>query len=182
MTRKRVVFFFLLAVALQGDSQLRGEKKEVPLRLLLSEVQPGSMASERHCMLVFDDHSFHAEKASRSGGKDQERKIYEGNLSDADWSALDRIIESDGFRKLNVSRGYVPLAMQGVHPFAISVRREKEFQNMEFMDDSSRKPYDAQLKPLFHWWKSTRGRRMAASQAPADSRCVLDSSHGVFSY
>src|SRR2546421_4568686 len=35
------------------------------------------------------------------------------------------------------------------------------FQNMEFINDSSRKPYDSQLKPLFHFWKSMRSRRQA---------------------
>jgi hypothetical protein len=140
------------------------------------------MASEHYCMLVFADHSFHAEQARRHSGRDQERRIYEGDLSGADWNALDGILESDGFRKLNVPRGYVPLSIQNAHFLTISVKREKGFQNMEFMDDDSRKPYDAQLKPLFHWWKSVRGKRLAPSEAPRDSRCVLDSSHRVFSY
>jgi hypothetical protein len=182
MIRRHLVPCILLGAALFGNGQTQETKKEVPLRLLLSEVQPGTMSSEHYCMLVFDDHRFHAENATRGNGKDRERKIYEGNLSDADWNALDGILENEGLRKLNVKPGYVPLAMQGVHPFTISVRRETEFQNLEFMDDSSRKPYDAQLKPLFQWWKSTRSRRMAVSEAPADSRCRLDSSHGVFSY
>ena len=182
MIRKHLVLCILLTVALSSISQAQETKKEVPLRLLLSEVQPGTMSSEHFCMLVFDDHRFHAEKAVRSNGKDRERKIYEGNLSDTDWNALDGILENESLRQLNVKQGYVPLAMQGVHPFAISVRRKTEFQNLEFIDDSSRKPYDAQLKPLLQWWKSVRSRRMAVSQAPADSRCALDNSHGVFSY
>jgi hypothetical protein len=133
-------------------------------------------------MLVFADHSFHSEKASLSNGKQRERKIYAGNISDADWNALDSILESDGLRKLKVRPGYVPLVIQGVHSVTISVNREKEFQNMEFMDDNSRKPYDSQLKPLLQWWRAARTRRMTASEAPADNRCALDSSQGVFSY
>ncbi len=182
MTRWRLVLCILLGVALQSNSQVRGQMKESPLRLLLSEVQPGSMSSQQHCMLVFADHSFHAEKAIRVKGRDRERKVYEGRFSDADWKPLDGILESDGLRKLDVKPGYVPLVMQGVHSYAISIRREKGFQNMEFMDNKSRKPYDSQLKPLFQWWKSTRSGHMAESEAPPDSRCTLDSSHGVFSY
>jgi len=180
--RGHLILGILLGAALSGNGEAQEAKKEEPLRLLLSEVQPGSMSSEQYCMLVFDDHRFHAEKAIRSNGKDRERKIYEGNLSDADWSALDGILENDGLRKLNVKPGYVPLAVQSVHPFAVSVRRGTEFQNLEFIDDSSRKPYDAQLKPLLQWWKSTRSRRMVEARAAVDSRCGLDSSHGVFSY
>jgi hypothetical protein len=182
MIRGRLILCILLGAALLGNGHTQETKKDVPLRLVLSEVQPGTMSSEQYCMLVFDDHHFHAEKVIRSNGKDRDRKIYEGNLSDTDWKTLDGILENDGLRKLNVKPGYAPLAMQGVHPFAISVRRETEFQNLEFVDDSSRKPYDAQLKPLLQWWKSTRSRRMAVSEVPADSRCTLDSSHPVFSY
>jgi hypothetical protein len=182
MIRWRLAFCVLLTVALQSNGQVSGEKQPPTLRLLLSEVQAGSMSSARYCMLVFADHSFHSEKASLSNGKERERKIYEGNISDTDWKVLDSILESDELRKLNVQRSYVPLVIQDVHSFTISVRREKEFQNMEFMDDKSRKPNDAQLKPLLQWWRAARSRRMAASEAPVDSRCTLDSSHGVFSY
>lgn len=182
MIRGHFILVSLLAVTLSANGQMPETKKDVPLHLLLSEVQPGTMSSEQYCMLVFDDHRFHAERAIRGNGKDRERKVYEGNLSDADWNALNGILENDGLRKLNVKPGYVPLAMQDAHPFAISVRRDTQYQNLEFMDNSSRKPYDAQLKPLIQWWKSVRGRRMDASNVPADSRCALDSSHGVFSY
>src|SRR5262249_51354378 len=134
------------------------------------------------CMLVFTDRRFHAEKATLHAGKDQERRVYEGDISDSEWNALDGILESNGFRSLKVPAEYVPLAVQGAHFFTISVKREKGFQNMEFTSDSGRKSYDAQVKPLLHWWKSVRSKRMAPSQAPADSRCELDSSRGVFSY
>ena len=177
----RLVFYILLGVVLQGNCQVSGPPKKEALRMVLSEMQPGASSSEHYCMLVFADRSFHAEKASRNMGKDLERKIFEGNLSAADWSALDGILESDGFRKLNVPPGFVPLAIQDAHFLTISVKREDGFQNMEFMNDSSRKPYDSQLKPLFRWWKSMRSRRLAAAEAP-DSRCALDSSRGIVSY
>jgi hypothetical protein len=180
--RGHIVLGIFLATSLSCICQSQETKKEAPLRLLLSEVQPGSMSSEQYCMLVFDDHRFHAEKAIRSNGKDRERKIFEGTISDADWNTLNGILENDALRKLDVKPAYAPLVMQNAHPFAISVKRDTQFQNLEFMDDKSRKPYDAELKPLLQWWKSIRGERMAASDAPADNRCALDSSHGVFSY
>jgi len=127
---------FLLGAAFSGNSQARGEAK---LRLSLSEVQPGSMSSEHYCMLVFADHHFHAEKTNRSAGKDWEGRVYEGNLSDAEWNTLDGILESEGFRKLNVSPGYVPLAVQSAHFLAISLRREKEFQNKPMQARSVRR-------------------------------------------
>jgi hypothetical protein len=182
MIRVLLILAILLGAAVSGVGQTQEPKKGAPLRLLLSEVRPGSMSSENYCLLVFDDHHFHAERAILSKGQDRERKIYEGNLSDADWNSLDGILENEGLRKLDVKPGYVPPAMQDVHLFTISVRRGTEFQNLEFINDSSRKLYEAQLKPLLQWWKLTRSRRTAVSEAPADSRCALDSSHGLFSY
>ena len=98
MIRGRLILCILLGTALFCIGQTQETKKGAPLRLLLSEVQPGTMSSEQYCMLVFDDHHFHAEKAIRSNGKDRERKIYEGNLSDTDWNTLNGILENDGLR------------------------------------------------------------------------------------
>ena len=185
MTHWRLIFWFipfLLAAAPQGSGQLQVEQKGPSLRLMLSEVQPGSMSAEHNCILVFDDRTFHAEKASRHVGRDQERKVFEGKISDVDWSTLDGILENDAVRKLNVPPGYMPLAVQNAHFLTISIRRAKGFQNMEFKDDSSRKPYDSELKPLVQWWKSVRGRHMTPSQAAANSQCKLDNSNAVVSY
>jgi len=71
--------------------------------------------------------------------------------------------------------------MEDVHTFTISVARGSKFQNMEFLDNKSRKPYESQLKPLLRWWKSFRGGRMVESKARPDEKCSLDSTHGVYS-
>jgi hypothetical protein len=155
--------------------------KGAAVRLQLNEVQAGSMASEQYCTVVFADHHFHSEKASRSHGKDTDRKVYEGQLSEADWNSLGGIIDSDGFRALNVPQDVPPLVIQDVHTITISVARGARFQNMEFLDNKSRKPYETQLKPLLQWWKSFRGQRPAESKAAPDARCALDSTHAVFS-
>ncbi len=167
-----------LAAALVGQNEAA---KAPAVRLQLNEVQAGSMAAEQYCTVVFADRHFHSEKASRSRGKDTDRKVYEGTLSEADWNALGGIIDSDGFRALNVPQGVPPLVIQDAHTVTISVARDAKFQNMEFLDNQSRKPYDAQLKPLLRWWKSFRGERVAQSQAAPDARCALDSTHAVFS-
>src|ERR1017187_1681305 len=102
MTRHRAILCGLvgigLAAALLGQNEVA---KSTVVRLQLQEVQSGSMASEQYCTVVFADRHFHSEKASRSRGKDKDRKVYEGQLSEADWNALGGIIDSDGFRALN---------------------------------------------------------------------------------
>ena len=139
------------------------------------------MASEQYCTLVFADRHFHSEKASRKMGKDRDRKVYEGQLSEADWDALGGILENKEFRGLVVPQGMTPLIIQDAHTVTISVARDATFQNMEFLDNKSRKPYEAQLKPLLGWWKTLRGGHLPESKVAPDPKCSLDSTHAVFS-
>jgi hypothetical protein len=156
-------------------------KTATPLRLMISEVQPGTMASVQYCTLVFADHRFHTEKSNRKMGRDRDRKVYEGELSDSNWKALEAILDNNEFHDLVVPQGVSPLVIENAHPITISVARNTKFQNMEFLDNKSRKPYDRQLKPLLEWWKTFRGAKINESIASPDSRCSLDSTHGLFS-
>jgi hypothetical protein len=158
-----------------------GQASQQPsIRLLLSEVQPGAMSADQYCTLVFADHRFHSEKASRHHGEDTHRKIYEGTLSEEQWNALDGILDNKELKDLKVLQSVPPLVMQDTHPYTISIARDGNYQNMEFLTSKSLKPYEPQVKPLLQWWKSFRGRRTPPSNAPANARCSLDSSHGIF--
>jgi len=178
----RILFVcFVLGVVLAASAESNRPAKPASVRLMLSEVQAGATQAQQYCTLVFADRHFHYERASLHHGKDLERKIYEGEFSESDWNALAGILDSKDFRKLNVPRGVAPLIMQDSHVYTISVARDTNFQNMEFLDNKSRKPYEPQLKPLLVWWKSFRGGHMAESKATPDVRCSLDSEHTVFS-
>ena len=161
----------LLGISLLANAGSNEPANKVPLRLVLSEVQPGALSSEQYCMLVFDDHNFHAEKAYRTKGKERERKVYQGRLSDEDWNALIAILDAKPFRDLYVPPSASSLVAEGLHPYTISVARENGFQNMEFLSKASLKPYESQVKPLLEWWKSARHQRTPESDAPADNRC-----------
>lgn len=138
------------------------------------------MSAPQYCTLIFADHRFHSERADIKGGNAVNRKIYEGQLSDSDWNALLAIIDSKEFRELKVPQTVPPLVMQDTHPYTISVQRDKNFQNMEFLDNKSMKPFEAQIRPLLQWWKGVRGQRLPESSAPANPQCALDSTHGVY--
>jgi hypothetical protein len=182
MTRPITILCVVLGIGLAATSGSSQPASGAPsLRLLLSEVRPGTMASEHYCTLVFANRHFHSEKATRKLGKDLDRKVYEGELSEADWNALAGILEDQRFRELEVPSSVPPPVIESAHTFTISVAREAKYQNMEFLDNKSRKPYEAQLKPLLGWWKTFRGGRMDQSKAPPDAKCALDSTHGIFS-
>jgi hypothetical protein len=173
-----VVLGIQLAATAGSDQPARGGP---PVRLLLSEVQAGTMASEQYCTLVFADGRFHFEKAIRKTGKDRDRKVYEGQLSDGDWNKLGGILEDRALRELRVPQEMPPMIVEDAHTFTISVARDTKYQNMEFLDNKSRKPYEAQLKPLMEWWKTFRKSHMAQPSGDPDPKCSLDSSRGVFS-
>jgi len=175
------ILFIVFGIGLAANAGPNESAKSAALRLLLSEVQPGTMASQQYCMLVFADRHFHAEKATRKMGKDRERRVYEGQLSEADWNALGGILDRKDFRELKVPPTLAPPVVENSHPYTISVAREKGFQNMEFLTNNSRKPYESQLQPLLQWWKSVRSARMPESPVSPDSRCSLDKTNGIFS-
>jgi hypothetical protein len=170
----------LLVISLAGNAGSDRPTKGAALRVLLSEVQPGALGSDQYCMLVFDDHHFHAEKAHRKMGKDQERKVYQGQLSDTDWNALIAIVDAKKFRELHVPPSMKTLVVQDSHPYTISVSRQDGFQNMEFLTKESLKPYESELKPLLQWWKSSRNLHIAESNTNVDSRCSLSDVTGIF--
>lgn len=176
MTRL-IPFLLVLVFGLGLSAQ---QSTHAPLKLFLNEVQPGNMSAPQYCTLVYDDRHFHSEKADIKHGQTIDRKIYEGQLTDSDWNSLIAIIDSQGFRDLKVPRTVPPLVMLDTHPYTIGVARDRGFQNMEFLDSKSLKPYESQIKPLLQWWKSFRGRRIPESKAAADPQCALDSTHAVF--
>lgn len=154
--------------------------KRDTLHFLMSEVQVSVASSEQTCMLVFDDHRYHIEKANRARGRDRNRKVYEGQFSEADWNALNEILDAKQFRELRVPPSLPALVVQDSHPYTISVARQKGFQNMEFLTKESLKPYESELKPLLRWWKSARDVHTLESGADVDSRCSLTDADAIF--
>jgi hypothetical protein len=174
------ILSLLLGIGLLANAASDQAAKNDALRLLISEVQPSMASSEQICMLVFDDHRFHVEKAHRARGKDRDRKVYEGRLSDGNWNALNDILDAKQFRELRVPPSIPALVVQNSHPYTISVARQKGFQNMEFLTKESLKPYESELKPLLRWWKSARDVHTLESGADVDSRCTLTDADAIF--
>lgn len=180
MTRP-IAFLITLGLGLAAVAASGQQPPQSTIKLFLNEVQPGGLSSAQYCTLVFADHRFHSEKADIKKSQDNSRRVYEGQLSDNDWNSLVAIIDSKEFRDMKVPRTVPPLIMQDTHPYNIAVRRGDDYQNMEFLDKKSLKPYEPQIKPLLQWWKSLRGERTPESNAPANPQCALDSSHAVYS-
>jgi hypothetical protein len=172
----------LLAIGLSARAASGQPSSHANFRIRLFEVQPASLSSEQTCTLVFGDHHFYHEKTVRKRGRDYDRKIYEGDLSESEWNALSGIIDSKEFRELNVPRDVEPLVVQDAHPYTISVARENKYQNLEFLDNKSLKPYYSQVSPLLKWWKSLRSRHLTESNAPADERCSPDMGRPLISH
>lgn len=163
--------WILYLILLSAPALATAQTTSLPFRLFLSEVRPGAMATEQRCVLVFPDRRFHREVADGHRGREIARRVYEGEFSEAEWNELTGILERKEFRELRVPRGFDSFVVQDSHVYTISVAREGDFQNMEFLTDKSRKPYDSQLKPLLEWWKSFNHRHMDESHAAPNSQC-----------
>ncbi len=178
----RINFLFLsfsLLLSLEAAA-LDGKSEPASIRLFLSEVEPSSMSADHYCTVVFSDHRFHSEKAVLHHGKDLDRKVFEGELSEEQWNGLASILDNKDLRELKIPPYVPPLVMQETHPYSISIARDGHFQNFEFMDGKSLKPYQSQLKPLLQWWKTVRRQKMEPSNAPKSERCLLDNGRAVF--
>jgi hypothetical protein len=176
----RVCWFFFVVFAFLGDaaSTRAQTSAQPPFRLFLSEVRPGSITTGQRCVLIFPDHRFHLESATSKRGRDISRKVYEGELSEIDWNQLSEILERKDFRELVATQLAVSPVVEDLHLIAISVWRDGKFQNMEFIDNRSRAPYDATLKSLLQWWKSFPGRKLSESKEPANKQCALEGATG----
>jgi len=180
MNMRQISAIIIVSAFLLPATVAYPQRSQVPLRVFLNEIQPGVMSSPQYCLLVFDDHHFHTEKANIKDQRATDRKVSDGQLSDKDWSALVAIIDSEQFRDLNVPQSVPPSVMQDTHPYTIGIARGKNFQNMEFLDAKSMKLYEAEVKPLLQWWKAVRSKRMESKPSDSDSRCTLDNSHAIF--
>ncbi len=180
MPRLQSILYLVLLSALTPTLGQGQTAERLSFQLFLSELRPGTMAIKQHCALVFPDHRFHLETASIKHGRDLDRKVYEGDLSEADWRALGAILDAKELKGLKVAPALTSPVMQDVHIFNISVARDGKFQNLEFLNDKSRKPYDSELKPLLQWWKSLNHRHIPESHAPPNRQCALSNNNSLF--
>src|ERR1035441_9960670 len=74
-----------------GSSQAPSASNAAKISIFISEIQPGALSTAQYCTLVYTDHHFHSEKAIRHHGQDTERKVYQGELSEAEWTSLTAI-------------------------------------------------------------------------------------------
>src|ERR1700746_3813896 len=102
MTKPLGLCSFLLGAAITAMAGFGQGAQSPAIRLLLSEVQPGSMSADQYCTLVFMAPPFPSKKASRHHGRDTDRKIYEGELSEEQWNALAGILDNKDLRDLTV--------------------------------------------------------------------------------
>jgi hypothetical protein len=171
---------FLLSfalLALSGASSAQTNTRP-QLLLLISEAKPGIWITSQRCVLVFPDRHFHLERATNNRGRDVSRKIYEGELSNPEWDDLSKILNTNDFRELAVPRLASSPVIEDLHLIAISIWRDGKFQNMEFLDERSRSPYDATLKPLLRWWKYFSSRKLPESKESPNKQCALEGALG----
>jgi hypothetical protein len=181
MLRYWSILVFALGLGFTAAVSFAQTPDTKPFQLLLSEVKPGGLATDHRCTVLYSDHAFHHEVASLHHGRELDRKVYEGRLSESDWNQITAILDRKDFRDLNVPKPMAKIVMTDSHIYTISVARGAQVQNMEFLNTKSMKPYESELDPLLDWWKSFSHRSMTKSQAAPSSLCALNNEGAVFS-
>jgi hypothetical protein len=179
MTAPRYAVRFAIALLLLGSLSAQQPAAVPAYYFRLSEVKYGSMAAEQRCVVVAPDRKFHFEHANRKQGRDLTRKVYEGELSPAEWDAFLRMIEAKDFRELKVQPQMRSPIVENLDLVQISAWRDKGYQNLEFLDKKARAPYEATLKPVLAWWKEFSSRKLNASSAAASKYCAMESNDNV---
>ena len=169
--RLLLVLLFALACAAQDQPH--------PVFLArFADMKFGVMASTQRCALIFADHTFHFEHADVHRGKDLKRKVYDGTFTPAEWDALMAVLDAKPLHDLNVPP-QPTMVVEDLDLFSMNVWRGDYYQNLEFLDKNSRKPYQSTLKPVLHWWKSFVGRKMTEGAKPSP-HCANSQENMIF--
>lgn len=103
------------------------------------------------CGIVRGDGLFHVES---KGGSHVE--ISEGNLDDMELASLKAELANKDLAVLTQQMIPVPLAITEQDEVLISILRSPLTQNLTFLGRESRRPFDAFIDPLVHWFEALR--------------------------
>jgi hypothetical protein len=124
-------------------------------------------------MLVYPDGRYRLEKSfQNTSDRSIYGKVYLDTLPEPKINELQANLDDDKLQKINTG----PLRSGGIirdmDPFIVSIPREHEVQNIAFMNDTERRPFDKELKPLQAWLKETQKRKVPVDKNEKTNNCA----------
>ncbi len=101
---------------------------------------------DHSCVLLRNDGQFHLELE-----KGDHTKVFEGALPEDDLVQVQKLINGDQLRALTQKQIVEPSVNVQLDQLQIDVFRGDHWQDLFFLDASSRKPFDNLIAPLVRW-------------------------------
>ncbi len=101
------------------------------------------------CVLLLRDGQFHleVEKGSRT-------KVFEGGLSESKMQEVQTLINEPVLRQLSEKQIVPPTGAIMLDELHVDVFRGDKWQDLFFVDDSSRRPFEHSIVPLVRWLRA----------------------------
>jgi hypothetical protein len=129
------------------------------------------MGMTHTCVLVYPDGRYRFERSFQGNrGGNPETKIYLDTLPEADFKALQAIIDDSQFQQIKTAplRGGI---VNDMDTLSIIVPREHEMQNINFTNAADRKPFEKTLKPFQNALKNLEKRKVAEAKQEKSDNC-----------
>ena len=123
------------------------------------------------CILVFPDGRYRLERSFQGmqGGR-PETKVYLDKLSDAEFKALQGVLDESKFQEIKTDTPHGGI-VQDMDTLTVNVPREHTLQNFSFVNAAERKPFEKTLKPFFNTLKSIEKRKAPIAKTEASNNC-----------
>jgi hypothetical protein len=123
------------------------------------------------CALVFPDGKYRLEKSYQPNtGGALDMRIYLDQMPEASLKELRAALEDPDFRAIHTPEphgGVIP----DLDPVAVTVPREREFQNINFDTAAQRRPYEKSLRPLLNWMRDLQKRKVPVAKDARSDNC-----------
>jgi hypothetical protein len=123
------------------------------------------------CILVMPDGHYRLEKSfqgNQGGGTDE--KVYVDTLPDTNLKQLQSILDESKFQAIQTAEPKGGI-IQNMDTLYVTIPRERNMQNLAFMNAAERHPYEKDLKPFQNWMKDIQKRKVQQAKGEKGNNC-----------
>jgi len=122
------------------------------------------------CILIFPDGHYRLEKSFQGNSGATDEKVYLDTLPDANLKQLQSILDESNFQQIKTEKPKGGI-VHDMDTLMVTIPREHNLQNMDFLNAAERKPYEKNLKPFQNWMKEVQKRKVQAAKNEKGDNC-----------
>ena len=136
---------FLSSAVLTGQNPPSTQVSNYPYLLHLETMN----FDDQVCVLLLRDGQFHLEVE-----KGDHTKVFEGSLSQTKMQEVQTLINDPALRQLTEKQIVPPTGAIMLDELHVDIFRGDKWQDLFFVDDSSRRPFEHSIAPLVRWLRA----------------------------